>query len=102
MQTQQSRHLTVDRAEELAVMLKGIAHPLRLRIVTLLCDRDHTVTELTQRLDVRQSLISQHLSPLRLLGLVNVDRTGGRATYSLGEPRLEPLVDCLMGCRKSR
>lgn len=91
--------LSSHRADDLADVLKGIAHPLRLRIITLLCERDHTVTELTDALDSRQSLVSQHLSPLRLLGLVSVDRRGGRATYSLGEPHLRTLVDCLMGCR---
>jgi len=100
MQTTTTAPLTPSRADELAGVLKGIAHPLRLRIITLLCERDHTVTELTETLEARQSLVSQHLAPLRLLGLVTVDRSGGRATYSLGEPRLRTLVDCLMGCRK--
>ncbi|MBM4353165.1 MAG: helix-turn-helix transcriptional regulator [Deltaproteobacteria bacterium] len=88
-----------ERAERLAEVLKGIAHPLRLRLVAALCKGDHTVTDLTEKLGVRQSAVSQHLAPLRLLGLVSVDRTGGKATYSLAEPHLRNLVDCLLGCR---
>ena len=92
--------LPSERATELADILKGVAHPLRLRIVSLLCEQEHTVTELTEKLGARQSLVSQHLAPLRMLGLVQVDRSGGRATYSLAEPRLRTLVDCLLGCRR--
>ena len=102
MQTSEASPLSDERACQLAEILKGIAHPLRLRIVTLLCERDHTVTELTNRLEARQSLVSQHLAPLRLLGLVTVDRRGGRATYSLGEPHLRTLVGCLLECRKGQ
>lgn len=88
-----------DRAEKLAEVLRGMAHPLRLRMVAALCESDRTVTDLTAMLGVRQSAVSQHLAPLRLLGLVSVDRTGGKATYSLAEPHLRTLVDCLLGCR---
>ena len=93
-------NISADRALELSVILKGLAHPLRLRIIGMLCEREHTVTEMTEQLDTRQSLVSQHLSPLRLLGLVKVDRRGSRAYYSLGEPRLKNLMDCLTGCER--
>jgi DNA-binding transcriptional ArsR family regulator len=78
--------------------MKGLAHPTRLRIVSRLCRADATVTELCNELGVGQSLVSQHLSPLRMLGLVRVDRAGGKASYSLAEPRLRSLVDCLASC----
>jgi ArsR family transcriptional regulator len=93
------RKMDEGRAERLAEILKGIAHPLRLRLVAALCQGDHNVTDLTEMLGVRQAAVSQHLAPLRLLGLVSVDRTGGKATYSLAEPHLRNLVDCLLGCR---
>ena len=93
--------VNAQRAEELSEILKGVAHPLRLRIIMMLCERKHTVTELTDGLEAKQSLVSQHLAPLRMLGLVSVDRTGGHATYSLAEPNLRKLVDCLSTCGRS-
>jgi len=86
--------MTDEHMERTMAVMKGMAHPIRFRIVVLLCERDHTVTEMSEALAVRQASISQHLSPLRLLGLVAVDRTGGTATYSLQEPMLRNLVDC--------
>ncbi|NOZ00730.1 MAG: helix-turn-helix transcriptional regulator [Deltaproteobacteria bacterium] len=79
-------------------VLKGVSHPLRLRIIIMLCRNDRDVTQMVDALGVRQSLVSQHLAHLRLTGLVSVDRSGGRATYSLKEPLLRDLVKCLNKC----
>lgn len=89
-----------ERAEQLAEVLKAVAHPIRLRIVGALCVDPRTVTELWQGLDIAQSLVSQHLGILRMQGLVHADRSGGTATYSLKDDRLRGLVDCLNGCRR--
>ena len=86
------------RAALLAEVLKGVAHPVRLRIVAALCERSHNVGELARKLGVRQSLVSQHLSLLRLHGLVAPKKNGTSITYSLGERRLRDLVRCLAGC----
>ncbi|GAG37779.1 unnamed protein product, partial [marine sediment metagenome] len=54
--------------------LRGI---LRLRIlVTLAESGEMTVTELARALRVSQPLVSFHLRPLRVLGLVQVRRAG--------------------------
>jgi DNA-binding transcriptional ArsR family regulator len=82
------------RLERIMAVMKGVAHPLRFRIIVLLCDRPHNVNEMAATLAERQSAVSQHLAPLRMLGLVAVDRSGGNATYSLAEPMLRNLVDC--------
>ncbi len=88
------------KAAELAEILKGIAHPLRLRIVAALCEGPMTVTEMYQRLGVKQTLVSQHLAPLRLLGLVTVERTASMARYTIREEGLKGLVGCLNGCKR--
>ena len=90
--------ITNEKAPILSEILKGLAHPLRLQIISVLCDGDLCVNELCETLSVRQSQVSQHLAPLRHLGLVAVDRTGGKATYSLAEPQLKQLVTCLSSC----
>ena len=89
----------VERAQQLAEMLKAVAHPLRLRSIAALCENPLTVTQLCQRLEVRQSLVSQHLAVLRMVGLVHVDRNGGHATYSIKEQGLRNLIACVTDCR---
>jgi ArsR family transcriptional regulator len=86
------------RATRLGDVLKGLGHPTRLGIVNYLCASDRNVSELSEAIGAPQSLVSQHLAQLRMLGLVRVDRTGGHATYSIAEPRLRQLLECLSSC----
>ncbi len=81
-----------------AELLKAIAHPLRLRIVAILCAGDQNVGGLAERLGVPQAIVSQQLRLLRMRDLVRVRRTSGFARYRLAEPRLRTLVRCLEGC----
>lgn len=94
------------RAVHLTDILKALAHPVRLRIVALLCEEDQAVGCMAERLGVKQTVVSQQLKTLRLNGLVEATRRKGFAVYSLGEPRLRELLKCLEGCpvdsRRSR
>jgi len=57
---------------------------LRLRIlVTLASSGEMTVTKLARTLHISQPLVSFHLRPLRVLGLVQVRRTGREVYCSL-------------------
>jgi DNA-binding transcriptional ArsR family regulator len=96
--------LVADRAKavHLADILKSLAHPIRLRIVGLLCKEDLSVTAMAERLDVPQAILSQQLRILRMSGLVEPFRAQGRARYRLGEPRLRHMLECLEGCPSNR
>jgi len=87
-----------ERATELAGMLKAMGHPVRLRIIAMLCEGDCTVSELTARLGVPQAVASQQLRILRMSRLVAVRRAKGFAHYSLGEPNLVRMIDCMQSC----
>jgi ArsR family transcriptional regulator len=86
------------RAAQLAEILKAVAHPVRLRIIAILCDGPQHVGALAGALGLKQAIVSQQLRILRMRGLVVVERAGGFARYSLGEPRLRQLVSCIEGC----
>jgi len=79
-------------------MLKALGHPVRLRIIALLCGSDFNVSELAERLGLAQAVISQQLRILRMSRLVEVRRENGFALYSLGEPSLRRLIDCMQSC----
>ena len=89
-----------EKALKLAEILKGVAHPLRLRIITALIIENRNVTQLSELLETRQSLVSQHLAVLRMLGLISADRSGGTATYFIVETGLKSLVNCLLTCKR--
>lgn len=89
-----------DRAAHLAEVLKAVAHPLRLRIVALLCEREQHVSGLVEALGIAQPVVSQQLRILRSQGLVEATRAEGFAIYRLAEPALRELVCCMEKCHR--
>ena len=87
-----------DKCAQAVNMLKAIAHPIRLRIIAILCDEDEHVNGLAERLGTPQSVVSQQLRILRMSSLVSSTRQGGFAVYSLAEPRLRELIGCMNKC----
>jgi DNA-binding transcriptional ArsR family regulator len=86
------------RAGHVAEVLKAVAHPLRLRIVALLCEGEAHVGALAERLDTPQPIVSQQLRILRARRLVDATRESGFARYRLAEPALRELVGCMEKC----
>jgi ArsR family transcriptional regulator len=78
--------------ERVVDILKLLAHPLRLRIIAALCERDHHVGALAVRLGVRSTTISQAVSEMRRQRLVSSTRRSGYAVYTLREQALRDLV----------
>jgi DNA-binding transcriptional ArsR family regulator len=89
-------------ASHVAEILKAVAHPLRVRIVAILCEGEETVTGLCQRLEATQPIVSQQLRILRSHGLVSADRANGFAHYRLEEKNLRGLVSCMEKCASER
>ncbi|MFH1812487.1 MAG: metalloregulator ArsR/SmtB family transcription factor [Pseudomonadota bacterium] len=86
------------RAMLAADMLRAIAHPSRLRILALLCEREEHVSALAELLGLKQAIISQQLRILRSQRLVEVKRENGFSYYGLAEPRLKEFIRCVEGC----
>ena len=75
---------------EMARYFYALKDILRLRIfVTLASNKEMTVTELARALHISQPLVSFHLRPLRLLGLVRVRRAGREVYCSLNMSEIE-------------
>ena len=87
------------KCEQIAAILKALGHPIRLRMVALLCEGEQHVGALSEDLGIPQSVVSQQLGILRMRGLVAASREQGRAVYRLLEPRLRQLVECMEGCK---
>jgi DNA-binding transcriptional ArsR family regulator len=87
-----------DRALRLADVLRAVAHPLRLRIIALLCRDETNVGTLAAALGAEQAIVSQQLRILRMSRLVDVTRGGGEARYRLAEPHLRDLIRCVESC----
>jgi DNA-binding transcriptional ArsR family regulator len=81
-----------DAVQQAAEFLRSIGSPHRLMILCLLTDGPKTVTQLCDAIGARQSLISQHLTRLRLDGLVQADRQGHFVHYSLTDTPAKDIV----------
>jgi ArsR family transcriptional regulator len=90
--------LDPDRADHVAEVLKAVAHPLRIRIVAILCHGEENVTALAEKVGASQAIVSQQLRILRSRGLVAASRTKGFARYRLVEQNLRGLVRCMEKC----
>jgi len=76
-----------------ADLFRALGHPTRLRILQLLRREERCVCEILEALQLEQSNVSQHLAVLRQAGLVASRRDGMRVMYSLGNPRLNGVLD---------
>ncbi len=78
-----------------AAIFRALADPTRLAIFECVAVRELSVSELTERFEVSQPAISQHLSTLRGCGLVTPRRDGKNIFYR-GDPKgMQPIVDWL-------
>ena len=73
-------------------LLKVLAAPARLAIVTELAGQPRCVHELVDRLAMSQPLVSQHLRVLRGARVVGVERQGREAVYSLADHHVASIV----------
>jgi ArsR family transcriptional regulator len=75
-----------------ADILKTIGHPIRIKIIETLLDDQKCVSKIWGSLDLPQSTVSQHLSLLRIKGIVQHERCGSKVTYSLIDRRIEEII----------
>lgn len=92
------KDLKLDYAElrQAVLTLRAISHPSRREVIDLLKESDKlTVTEIYIKLRLEQSIVSQHLSVLRKVGIVNASRDGKKISYYVNANKLR-LTDQLV------
>jgi ArsR family transcriptional regulator len=77
--------------EELARLHRALSLPVRLRILELIAGHSLCVKAITDRLEITQPAVSQHLGVLRHAGLVSAHKHGYMVHYTLDQGRLEQL-----------
>jgi ArsR family transcriptional regulator len=82
---------------EVAELLKVLAHPVRLCIVRGLLNKGScNVTYMQNCLDVPQSTVSQHLQKLRAAGVIEGERNGLEINYKVSNPKVEKIIEALL------
>ena len=75
-----------------ADFFKTLGHPARIRVLELLSEREHAVSEMVPEIGIEPANLSQQLSVLRRAGLVVARRDGLSVTYALTSPRIAELL----------
>ncbi|MBF6540566.1 winged helix-turn-helix transcriptional regulator [Nocardia farcinica] len=75
-----------------ADFFKTLGHPVRIRVLELLSEREHAVSEMLEEVGVEPANLSQQLSVLRRAGLVTARREGLSVTYQLTSPEVAHLL----------
>lgn len=82
----------------LALAAKALGHPVRVRILRLLAERQACVTgELVAELPLSQSTIYEHLRILREAGLIQGEIDGPRVSYCVNRAGLAALKQAVAG-----
>ncbi|MDN5725958.1 MAG: metalloregulator ArsR/SmtB family transcription factor, partial [Propionibacteriales bacterium] len=69
-----------------------LAAPVRLHLVSLAANGEYDVSGLAQRAGVSTATASQHLSKLRLAGVISGRREGKRQIYTVDDPHVLMMV----------
>lgn len=78
-----------------ANLFKGLAHPVRVRVLEILAasaEQSATVGQLLEETVLEASHLSQHLATLRRHGVVTSRREGSTVVYTLAHPGVAELL----------
>jgi DNA-binding transcriptional ArsR family regulator len=94
-----SYQMNREKLEKAAYILKTVAHPTRLAVVDLLnLNARLSVNNIGDILKVEQSLLSHHLTTMKLKGILRSEKEGQNVFYSLKEKDVTKLIACIEHC----
>lgn len=92
--------LSTDQAERIAPLLKAIADPVRIRLLSLVAssaEQEACVCDLNDAFDLSQPTISHHLKVLHEVGLLDRSKRGVWVYYRAKPEALNDLAALLGG-----
>ena len=75
-----------------AEFFKALGHPARIRVLELLSEREHSVSEMLPEVGIEPAHLSQQLAVLRKMNLVVTRKEGSTVFYSLVSPQVAELL----------
>lgn len=95
-----SKPLTSEQAEQIAPLLKALADPVRLRLLSLVAAHEGgeaCVCDLNDAFDLSQPTISHHLKVLHEVGLLDRSKRGTWVYYSVRRSALADVATLIGG-----
>ncbi len=84
--------LNDENIEKVARCMKALAHPLRLKVIVALREKELSVQELVEAVGTTQSNVSQHLTIMRDKSILASRREANQVFYRVGDCKVLDLV----------
>jgi ArsR family transcriptional regulator len=84
-----------EQVESIAGMLKTMSHPIRLKILCLLQDKEMTVGDLREEVKTTNANVSQHLSILRNQGIIGYRKDANFIYNRINDTRVLELMQVM-------
>jgi len=78
--------------DDMAKLLKTMSHPIRLKILCLLQDRELTVGDIHREVRTTNANVSQHLSILRNIGVITYRKDANFIYNRIADKRITELI----------
>jgi DNA-binding transcriptional ArsR family regulator len=98
MATKSKLRLTnLDALGKAAECLRTLAHPHRLRMVQMLLQGRYAVGELAEACEIPSHMASEHLRLMQRCGFLAQEKEGRFVYYTIAEPHLADIMNCVEG-----
>ena len=84
------------------LFFEALGNPLRLKIVSLLLEKPHTVSELCKILNAEQSRVSHALTALVQCNVVTYEKEGKKRFYRIDQPVVEKVINLVVEYEKKK
>lgn len=81
--------------DKASLVLKALAHPIRLKMVEGIAKYGCHVNKMVEKLGLPQSTVSQHLASLRSAGIVTYKKDGLKSCYCLADDHFLKLLQTI-------
>lgn len=84
--------MQTEQIEQITGLLKTIAHPIRLKILCLLQEKEMSVGELREVVKTTNANVSQHLTILRNQGIISFRKDANFIYNRISDPKILELI----------
>lgn len=81
-----------EQIEAVSKLLKSMSHPIRLKILCLLQEKELTVGDIREQVKTTNANVSQHLNILRNQGIIDYRKDANFIYNKINDPRILELI----------
>ena len=84
-----------EQIEAMSKLLKSMSHPIRLKILCLLQDKEMSVGDIREDVKTTNANVSQHLNILRSQGIIDYRKDANFIYNRIHDPRIVEMMETM-------